>query len=80
LVLAATPGPGHDRPDQEEAEMDSQAAARRWAATWTAAWQAHDVEADEVLIPTRSVIFDRTVGSQHRETPWRTAGDRAMSS
>jgi hypothetical protein len=25
--------------------MDSQVAARRWAATWTAAWQAHDVEA-----------------------------------
>jgi ketosteroid isomerase-like protein len=45
---------GHDRPDQEEAEMDSQAAARRWAATWTAAWQAHDVEA--VVDPNRQPL------------------------
>ena len=53
---------GHDRPDQEEAEMDSQAAARRWAATWTAAWQAHDVEAVVALYAEDCV---------HRSTPFR---------
>ncbi len=56
------PGPGHDRPDQEEAEMDAQAAARRWAATWTVAWQAHDVEAVVALYAEECV---------HRSTPFR---------
>jgi uncharacterized protein (TIGR02246 family) len=42
--------------------MDSQAAARRWAATWTAAWQAHDVEAVVALYAEDCV---------HRSTPFR---------
>jgi hypothetical protein len=42
--------------------MDSQAAARRWAATWTAAWQAHDVEAVVALYADDCV---------HRSTPFR---------
>ena len=42
--------------------MDSQAAARRWAATWTAAWQAHDVEAVVTLYADDAV---------HRSSPFR---------
>ena len=42
--------------------MDAQAAARRWAATWTAAWQAHDVEAVVALYAEDCV---------HRSTPFR---------
>jgi hypothetical protein len=42
--------------------MDFQAAARRWAATWTAAWQAHDVEA--------VIALDAEDGG-HRSTPFR---------
>ena len=42
--------------------MDSQAAAGRWAATWTAAWQAHDVEAVVALYAEDCV---------HRSTPFR---------
>jgi uncharacterized protein (TIGR02246 family) len=42
--------------------MDSQTAARRWAATWTAAWQAHDVEAVVALYAEDCV---------HRSTPFR---------
>jgi uncharacterized protein (TIGR02246 family) len=42
--------------------MDTQAAARRWAATWTAAWQAHDVEAVVALYAEDCV---------HRSTPFR---------
>ena len=42
--------------------MDSRAAARRWAATWTAAWQAHDVEA---------VVALYAEGCVHRSTPFR---------
>ena len=42
--------------------MDSQATARRWAATWTAAWQAHDVEAVVALYAEDCV---------HRSTPFR---------
>jgi uncharacterized protein (TIGR02246 family) len=42
--------------------MDSEAAARRWAATWTAAWRAHDVEAVVALYAGDSV---------HRSTPFR---------
>jgi uncharacterized protein (TIGR02246 family) len=42
--------------------MDSQAAARRWAATWTAAWQAHDAEAVVALYADDGV---------HRSTPFR---------
>jgi uncharacterized protein (TIGR02246 family) len=42
--------------------MDAQAAARRWPATWTAAWQAHDVEAVVALYAEDCV---------HRSTPFR---------
>jgi uncharacterized protein (TIGR02246 family) len=42
--------------------MDSQAAACRWAATWTAAWRAHDVEAVVALYAGDGV---------HRSTPFR---------
>jgi uncharacterized protein (TIGR02246 family) len=42
--------------------MESQAAARRWAATWTAAWEAHDVEAVVALYADDCV---------HRSTPFR---------
>jgi uncharacterized protein (TIGR02246 family) len=42
--------------------MDSQAAARRWAATWRAAWQADDVEAVVALYAEDCV---------HRSTPFR---------
>jgi uncharacterized protein (TIGR02246 family) len=42
--------------------MDSQAAARRWAATWTAVWRAHDVEAVVALYAEDCV---------HRSTPFR---------
>jgi len=42
--------------------MDSEAAARSWAATWTAAWQAHDVEAVVALYAEDGV---------HRSTPFR---------
>jgi uncharacterized protein (TIGR02246 family) len=42
--------------------LDSQAAARRWAMTWTAAWQAHDVEAVVALYADDAV---------HRSTPFR---------
>src|ERR671935_280336 len=42
--------------------MDSQASARRWAATWTAAWRAHDVEAVVALYADDCV---------HRSTPFR---------
>jgi ketosteroid isomerase-like protein len=42
--------------------MDSQAAARRWAATWTVAWRAHDVEAVVALYAEDCV---------HRSTPFR---------
>jgi uncharacterized protein (TIGR02246 family) len=42
--------------------LDSQAAARRWAATWTAAWQAHDVEAVVTLYADDAV---------HRSSPFR---------
>jgi uncharacterized protein (TIGR02246 family) len=42
--------------------MDPQAAAGRWAATWTAAWQAHDVEAVVALYAEDCV---------HRSTPFR---------
>jgi uncharacterized protein (TIGR02246 family) len=43
-------------------KMESQAAARRWAATWTAAWQAHDVEAVVALYADDCV---------HHSTPFR---------
>ena len=42
--------------------MDAHAAADRWAATWTAAWQAHDVEAVVALYADDCV---------HRSTPFR---------
>jgi ketosteroid isomerase-like protein len=42
--------------------MDAQAAAGRWAATWTAAWQAHDVEAVVALYAEECV---------HRSAPFR---------
>ena len=42
--------------------MESQAAARRWAATWTAAWQGHDVEVVVALYAKDCV---------HRSTPFR---------
>ena len=42
--------------------MESRAAARRWAATWTAAWEAHDVEAVVALYADDCV---------HRSTPFR---------
>ena len=42
--------------------MDSQAAARRWAAAWTVAWKAHDVEAVVALYAEDCV---------HRSTPFR---------
>src|SRR5215212_7390783 len=42
--------------------MDSQTAARRWAATWTVAWQAHDVEA---------VVAVYAEDCVHRSTPFR---------
>jgi uncharacterized protein (TIGR02246 family) len=42
--------------------LDSQEAARRWAATWTTAWQAHDVEAVVALYADDCV---------HRSTPFR---------
>jgi uncharacterized protein (TIGR02246 family) len=42
--------------------MESQAAARRWAATWTAAREAHDVEAVVALYADDCV---------HRSTPFR---------
>ena len=62
LVEDGPASPAHDRPDHVEAEMDSQATARRWAATWTAAWQAHDVEAVVALYAEDCV---------HRSTPFR---------
>ena len=42
--------------------MDSQEAARRWAATWTVAWQTHDVESVVDLYADECV---------HRSTPFR---------
>jgi uncharacterized protein (TIGR02246 family) len=42
--------------------MDPMEAARRWAATWTAAWRAHDVE------PVVALYADDCV---HRSTPFR---------
>ena len=42
--------------------MDSQEAARRWAATWTVAWQTHDVE---------SVVDLYADDCVHRSTPFR---------
>jgi uncharacterized protein (TIGR02246 family) len=42
--------------------MDPRAAARRWAATWTTAWQTHDVEAVVALYAEDCV---------HRSTPFR---------
>lgn len=42
--------------------MDPGEAARRWATTWTAAWQAHDVEAVVGLYAENCV---------HRSTPFR---------
>ena len=42
--------------------MDPQAAARRWATTWTTAWQTHDVEAVLALYAEDCV---------HRSTPFR---------
>ena len=42
--------------------MDPAEAARRWAATWTAAWRAHDVEAIVALYADDCV---------HRSTPFR---------
>jgi ketosteroid isomerase-like protein len=42
--------------------MDPQEAARRWAATWTVAWQTHDVE---------SVVALYTDDCVHRSTPFR---------
>jgi ketosteroid isomerase-like protein len=51
--------------------MDTEAAARRWAATWTAAWTAHDVDA---------VVDLYADGCVHRSTPFRQAhvGRRAV--
>ena len=42
--------------------MDPEEAARRWAATWTTAWQAHDVEA---------VVALYAEGCVHRSAPFR---------
>jgi uncharacterized protein (TIGR02246 family) len=42
--------------------VDPKEAARRWAATWTAAWRAHDVE------PVVALYADDCV---HRSTPFR---------
>ena len=42
--------------------MDPTEAARRWAATWTTAWRAHDVEAVLALYAEDCV---------HRSTPFR---------
>jgi uncharacterized protein (TIGR02246 family) len=42
--------------------MDPHPAAHRWAATWTTAWQAHDVE------PVVALYADDCV---HRSTPFR---------
>lgn len=42
--------------------MDADEAASRWAATWTAAWKAHDVEAIVALYADDCV---------HRSTPFR---------
>ena len=42
--------------------MDAHDAAHRWASTWTAAWQAHDVEAVAELYTEDCV---------HRSTPFR---------
>jgi ketosteroid isomerase-like protein len=51
--------------------MDTEEAARRWAATWTAAWRAHDVE------PVVALYADDCV---HRSTPFRPPhrGPRAV--
>jgi len=42
--------------------MEAQEAARRWATTWTTAWQEHDVEAVVALYAGDCV---------HRSTPFR---------
>ena len=42
--------------------MDPEQAARRWAATWTAAWRAHQVE---------PVVALYAEGCVHRSTPFR---------
>jgi ketosteroid isomerase-like protein len=42
--------------------MDPHEAARRWAATWTAAWQAHEVQ------PVVALYAEDCV---HRSTPFR---------
>jgi hypothetical protein len=51
--------------------MDSQEAARRWAATWTVAWQTHDVESVVDLYADECV---------HRSTPFRPPHHRRQAS
>ena len=52
--------------------MGSQTAARRWAATWTAAWQAHDVEA----VVAQAFADERRIDDVRFGTPV-VQGDRA---
>ena len=48
--------------DAVNSPMDARAAAERWAATWTSAWQSHDVEAVVALYAEDCV---------HRSAPFR---------